>query len=36
VRGPRTAHGVPFLDITAPDLTVYDRLLSANDEAVRA
>jgi hypothetical protein len=36
VRGPRTAEGVPFLDITAPDLTLYDRLLGMNDEAVCA
>ena len=36
VRGRGTPHGAPFLDITAPDLTVYDRLLSANDEAVCA
>jgi hypothetical protein len=36
VRGPRTAEGVPFLDITAPDLTLYDRLLGTTDEAVCA
>jgi hypothetical protein len=36
VRGPRTAEGVPFLDIPAPDLTLYDRLLGTNDEAVCA
>lgn len=34
VRGPRTSEGVPFLDIPAPDLTLYDRLLGTNDEAV--
>jgi transposase len=34
VRGPRTPEGVPFLEITAPDLTVYDRLLGAHAEAV--
>jgi hypothetical protein len=27
VRGPRIVEGVPYLDITAPDLTVDDRLL---------
>jgi transposase len=36
VRGPRTPQGVPFLDITAPDLTLYDRLLGMNDETVCA
>jgi transposase len=36
VRGPRTAEGVPFLDITAPDLSIYDRLLGTNAEAVCA
>ncbi|HEY2676429.1 MAG TPA: IS21 family transposase [Steroidobacteraceae bacterium] len=36
VRGPRTPQGVPFLDITAPDLNLYDRLLGTNDEAVCA
>jgi transposase len=34
VRGPRTPEGVPSLNITAPDLTVYDRLLGTNAEAV--
>ncbi|MGH8702859.1 MAG: IS21 family transposase [Burkholderiales bacterium] len=29
VRGPRTPAGVPCLDIAAPDLAVYDRLLGA-------
>jgi hypothetical protein len=33
VRGPRTPEGVPYLNITAPDLTVYDRLLGTNAEA---
>jgi transposase len=36
VRGPRTPEGVPFLNITAPDLTVYDRLLGTRAEAVCA
>ena len=36
VRGPRTPQGVPFLDITAPDLSLYDRLLGMNDETVCA
>jgi hypothetical protein len=36
VRGPRAPQGVPFLDITAPDLNLYDRLLGTNDEAVCA
>jgi hypothetical protein len=36
VRGPRTPQGVLFLDITAPDLNLYDRLLGTNDEAVCA
>jgi hypothetical protein len=34
VRGPRTPEGVPCLNITAPDLTLYDRLLGAHTEAV--
>ena len=36
VRGARTPEGVPYLKITAPDLTVYDRLLGANTAAVCA
>jgi transposase len=36
VRGSRTPNGVPYLEIAAPDLTVYDRLLGANTEAVVA
>jgi transposase len=36
VRGPRTPEGVPYLNITAPDLTLYDRLLGAPAEAVHA
>jgi hypothetical protein len=31
VRGPRTPEGVPCLNITAPDLSVYDRLLGTNE-----
>ena len=31
VRGPRTPEGVPCLNITAPDLTLYDRLLGAHE-----
>jgi transposase len=31
VRGPRTPEAVPFLNITAPDLTIYDRLLGTNE-----
>jgi hypothetical protein len=34
VRGPRTPHGVPCLNITAPDLTLYDRLLGTPAEEV--
>jgi hypothetical protein len=30
VRGARTPEGVPFLNILAPDLTVYDHLLGAS------
>jgi transposase len=29
VRGPRTPTGVPYLDVGEPDLSIYDRLLSA-------
>ena len=36
VRGPRTPEGVPCLNITAPDLSVYDRLLGTNAEMVCA
>jgi hypothetical protein len=36
VRGPRTTEGVPCLNIAAPDLTVYDRLLSAHAAVVCA
>lgn len=37
VRGPRTPHGVPYLHISAPDLSVYDRLLGSSlDTAVCA
>ena len=36
VRGPHTPEGVPFLNITAPDLTLYDRLLGTSAEAVCA
>jgi hypothetical protein len=36
VRGPRTSQGVPFLDITAPDLSLYDRLLGTHEDTVRA
>jgi transposase len=31
VRGPRTPEGAPCLNITAPDLSVYDRLLGTNE-----
>ncbi|MDQ2947958.1 MAG: hypothetical protein M3Y27_18830 [Acidobacteriota bacterium] len=34
VRGERTPEGMPYLDITPPDLALYDRLLSANTAAV--
>jgi transposase len=34
VRGTRTPEGVPCLNITAPDLTIYDRLLGTSAEAV--
>jgi transposase len=36
IRGPRTAYGVPLLDMTAPDLSIYDRLLGSQDETVYA
>jgi len=36
IRGPRTEYGAPLLDITAPDLSIYDRLLGTQDEAVSA
>jgi len=36
VRGPRTDGGVPCLNITAPDLSLYDRLLSVQAEGVSA
>ena len=36
VRGPRTPEGVPCLNITAPDLTLYDRLLGTSAAAVCA
>lgn len=37
VRGPRTPNGVPCLEVTEPDLSVYDRLLGATvAEAVAA
>jgi len=34
VRGERTQEGRPYLNITAPDLAVYDRLLGASSAAV--
>ena len=34
VRGPRTPNGVPCLDLSPPDLTVYDRLLGVDGAAV--
>lgn len=36
VRGPRTPEGIPCLNITAPDLTLYDRLLGGPAEEVTA
>ena len=36
VRGARTPEGVPCLTISAPDLTIYDRLLGAHVAAVCA
>jgi transposase len=36
VRGPRTPAGVPCLSISAPDLTIYDRLLGTSAETVCA
>jgi hypothetical protein len=36
IRGPRTAYGIPPLDITAPDLSIYDRLLGPQDDTVYA
>ena len=34
VRGERMPGGMPFLEITPPDLAVYDRLLGAHTAAV--
>src|SRR5262249_16058832 len=34
VRAPHTSEGVPYLNITAPDLTLYDRLLGEQTEGV--
>jgi hypothetical protein len=34
VRGERTPEGMPYLEITPPDLAVYDRLLGMNTAAV--
>ncbi len=34
VRGERAPEGMPYLNITPPDLAVYDRLLGANTAAV--
>jgi hypothetical protein len=34
VRGERAPEGRPYLEITPPDLAVYDRLLGANTAAV--
>ena len=36
IRGQRTEYGAPLLDITAPDLSIYDRLLGTQDEEVAA
>jgi transposase len=36
VRGPHTPEGVPCLNVTAPDLTLYDRLLGRHADAVSA
>lgn len=35
VRGERVPPGIPYLNITAPDLNIYDRLLGANTAAAR-
>jgi hypothetical protein len=34
VRGERTPEGLPYMNITPPDLAVYDRLLGPNTAAV--
>jgi hypothetical protein len=34
VRGERTPEGAPYLNITAPDLAIYDRLLNADTAEV--
>jgi transposase len=34
VRGTHTAHGVPYLELSPPDLSVYDRLLGLDTSAV--
>jgi hypothetical protein len=36
VRGERVPQGVPYLNITAPDLNLYDRLLGSSTAAVCA
>jgi hypothetical protein len=36
VRGERVLEGVPYLNITAPDLNLYDRLLGSSTAAVCA
>jgi len=36
VRGARTVYDAPTLNITAPDLSIYDRLLGSQNEAVCA
>ncbi len=36
VRGPHTSEGVPCLNVTAPDLRLYDRLFGGHAEAVSA
>jgi hypothetical protein len=34
IRGERVPEGIPYLNITAPDLHIYDRLLGASTAAV--
>jgi len=36
VRGPHTPEGIPCLNVTPPDLTLYDRLLGRHAEVVSA
>jgi hypothetical protein len=34
IRGERVPEGMPYMNITAPDLSIYDRLLGVSTAAV--